>query len=138
MKNSVRFDTRIQLRNCDLSQGIGYCPEFPHTPLQSIHIPSPLLPTGPAASGSHCMACSFLFCFILFLFLLFIYLCIQQVLISYQFYTHQCIHVNPNRPIQHTTIPTPLQLSPLGVHAFVLYICVSISALKTGSSVPFF
>ena len=29
-------------------------------------------------------------------------------------------------------------LSPLGVHTFVLYICVSISALQTGSSVPFF
>ena len=33
-------------------------------------------------------------------------------------------------------IPPPL--SPLGVHMFVLYICVSISALQTGSSVPFF
>ena len=28
--------------------------------------------------------------------------------------------------------------SPLGVHMFVLYICVSISALQTSSSVPFF
>ena len=45
-------------------------------------------------------------------------------LISHQFYTHHCIHVNPNRPIQHTTIPTPPQFSPLGVHTFVLYICV--------------
>ena len=63
---------------------------------------------------------------------------ILQVLIRHQFYTHQCIHVNPNRPIQHTTIPTPLQFSPLGVHMFVLYICVSTSALQTGSSVPFF
>ena len=34
--------------------------------------------------------------------------------------------------------PPPLPLSPLGVHTFVLYICVSISALQTGSSVPFF
>ena len=33
--------------------------------------------------------------------------------------------------------PTP-PLFPLGVHTFVLYICVSISALQTGSSVPFF
>ena len=62
----------------------------------------------------------------------FIYYFIQQVLISHQFYTHQCIHVNPNQPIHHTTIPTPLRLSPLGVHTFVLYICVSISALQTG------
>ena len=34
--------------------------------------------------------------------------------------------------------PPPPPLSPLGVHTFVLYICVSISALQTGSSVPFF
>ena len=34
--------------------------------------------------------------------------------------------------------PPPLPLSPLGVHTFVLYICVSISALQRGSSVPFF
>ena len=28
-------------------------------------------------------------------------------LISHPFYTHQGIHVNPNLPIHHTTIPTP-------------------------------
>ena len=59
-------------------------------------------------------------------------------LISHQFYTHHCIHVNPNRPIQHITIPTPPQFSPHGVHTFVLYICVSTSALQPSSSVPFF
>ena len=79
----------------------------------------------------------------LFFFLIFefysIYFFIQQVLISHQFYTHQCIHVNPNHPIHHTTtIPTPPRLSPLGVHTFVLCNCVSTSALQTGSSVPFF
>ena len=37
-----------------------------------------------------------------------------------------------------TPPPPPPPLSPLGVHTFVLYICVSISALQTGSSVPFF
>ena len=63
---------------------------------------------------------------------------IQQVLISYQFYTHQCIHVNPNCLIHHTTTTTPPPLSPFGVHTLVLYICVSISALQTSSSVPFF
>ena len=57
---------------------------------------------------------------------------------SYQFYTHHFIHVNPSRPVQHTTIPTPPQFSPLGVHTFVLCICVSTSALQPGSSVPFF
>ena len=78
----------------------------------------------------------FFFSFFLIFEFYFIYFFIQQVLISHQYYTHQCIHVNPNRPIQHTTIPTPPWLSPLGVHTFVLYICVSISALQTGSSVP--
>ena len=68
----------------------------------------------------------------------FILFFIQQVLISHQFYTHQCTHVNPNLPIHHTTTTTPLPLSPLGVHTFVLHICVSISALQIGSSVPFF
>ena len=68
----------------------------------------------------------------------YIYFFIQQVLISHPFYIHQCIHVNPSLPIHHTTAPTPPLLSPLGVHTFVLYICVSISALQTGSSVPFF
>ena len=57
---------------------------------------------------------------------------------SHPFYTHQCIHVSRNCPIHHTTIPTPLLLSPLRVHTFVLYICVSISVLQTSSSVPFF
>ena len=49
----------------------------------------------------------FLFYFILFYFI-FLFVCffILQVLIRHQFYTHQCIHVNPNCPIQHTTIPT--------------------------------
>ena len=35
-------------------------------------------------------------------------------------------------------IPTSSQFSPLGVHMTILYICVSTSALQTGSSVPFF
>ena len=35
---------------------------------------------------------------------------------------------------QFSTPPPP----PFGVHTFVLYICVSISALQTSSSVPFF
>ena len=68
-------------------------------------------------------------------YILFIFF-IQQVLISHPFYTHQCIHVNPNFP-NHPTTTTP-PLSPLGVRTFVLYNCVSISALQTGSSVPFF
>ena len=73
-----------------------------------------------------------------FFFWVLFYFFILQVLISHQFYTHQCIHVNPNLPIHHTTTPSPPWLSPLDVHMFVLYICVSISALQTGSSVPFF
>ena len=114
------------------------------------------VPSGASRGGSisslplgsrhclHSLACGpFLhFLFISLFFLIFkfyfIYFFIQQVLISHQFYTHQCIHVNPNHPIHHTTIPTLPRLSPLGVHTFVLYICVSTSALQTGSSVPFF
>ena len=34
--------------------------------------------------------------------------------------------------------PLPPPLSALGDHTVVLYVCVSISALQTGSSVPFF
>ena len=64
-----------------------------------------------------------------------VYLFYFYFFISYLFYTYQYIHVNPNLPIHHTT---PTLLSPLGVHTFVLYICVSISALQTGSPVPFF
>ena len=37
---------------------------------------------------------------------------IQQVLISYLFYTYQCIYVNPNRPIHHTTTITPVTFPP--------------------------
>ena len=73
----------------------------------------------------------------LFYILFYLFIFIQQVLISYLFYTYQCIHVNPKLPI-HPTTTTHHPLSPLGVHTFVLYICVSISALQTGSSVPFF
>ena len=57
---------------------------------------------------------------------------LQQVLISSLFCTYSCIHVNPNLPIH------PAPFSPLSVHMFVLYVCVSISALQIGSSVPFF
>ena len=42
----------------------------------------------------------------------FIYFFIQQVLISHPFYTHQCIHVNPNLAIHHTT-PTRWCFPPL-------------------------
>ena len=36
---------------------------------------------------------------------LFIYLFIQQVLISYLFYTYYCICVNPNLPVHPTITP---------------------------------
>ena len=52
--------------------------------------------------------------FFLFLnFWILFYFFIQQVLISHQFCTHQCIHVNPNRPIHHTTTPPPSRFPPL-------------------------
>ena len=44
----------------------------------------------------------------------FIYFFTHKVLISHLFYTHQCIHVNPNRPIHHTTTTTtPHRFPPL-------------------------
>ena len=50
------------------------------------------------------------------------------------------IHINVHMSIPISQFipppPAPLPLSPLSVHTFVLYICVSISALQTGSSVP--
>ena len=67
----------------------------------------------------------FWFCFLIFF------------LISHPFYTHQCIHVNPNLPIHHTTTSTPLRFPHLVSIRFFLYFCVSVSALQTGSSVPF-
>ena len=74
----------------------------------------------------------------------------QQVVISYYFnffiqrfllvihFVH--ISVYMSIPISQFITPPPLppSLSPLGVHTFLLYICVSISALQTSSSVPFF
>ena len=68
--------------------------------------------------------------FILFIFLYTFFLVILLIHIS----------VYMSIPISQfiTPPPPPPPLSPLGVHTFVLYICVSISALQTGSSVPFF
>ena len=74
----------------------------------------------------------------LFLNFILLYFLIQQVRISHPFYSHQCIHVNPNLPIHHTTTTTPHHFPPLGVHMIALYICVPTSALQTDSSVPFF
>ena len=72
--------------------------------------------------------------FIVFFNVLFIYL---FFLISHQFYTHQCIHINPNIPIPHTTTTTLRHFPPLVSIRFFLCFSVSISALLTGSSVPF-
>ena len=48
-----------------------------------------------------------------------IYFFIQQVLISYPFYTYSCIHVNRNIPIHHTTTPAPHTT----FHPWCPYIC---------------
>ena len=53
--------------------------------------------------------CHFFFLIFKFYFIFFI----QQVLVSHQFYTHQCINVNHIRPVHHTTIPTPCGFPPL-------------------------
>ena len=56
--------------------------------------------------------CYFLFIY-LFIFEFLIYFFLQQVLISHPFYTHQCIHVNPNCPIHHTPTPNPHCFPPM-------------------------
>ena len=58
--------------------------------------------------------------FYLFLFFLnFILYFIQQFLISYPFYTYECIHVNTNRPIHPTTTSTPRRIPSLvSIHLF--------------------
>ena len=78
----------------------------------------------------------FYYFFEFFNFILFIFLYSRFLLVIY--FIH--ISVYTSIPISQsiTLPPQPLPLSPLGVHTFVLYICVSISALQTGSSVPFF
>ena len=49
------------------------------------------------------------------------------------------ISVYMSIPISQFITPPPLPPAfPFGVHTFVLYICVSISVLETGSSVPSF
>ena len=55
-----------------------------------------------------------------------------QVLISYLIYRQyqQCIYVDPNLSI----LPTPP--FPLVIHKFILYVCISFSALQMRSSIP--
>ena len=75
--------------------------------------------------------CSFFFC------ILFIFLYSKFLLVIY--FIHVGVYMSI--PISQFIPPPPppaTPLSPLGVHTFVLYICVSISALQTSSSVPFF
>ena len=59
---------------------------------------------------------------------------IQQVHISYLFYPQdqQYMYVNPSLPVH------PASPFPLGIHKFILYLCVSISALQIRSSIAFF
>ena len=56
---------------------------------------------------------------------------LSLVLLSYLFYTYY-IFVNPNLPIH------PLSPSSYDIHKFILYICVSVSALHIRLSTPFF
>ena len=88
-----------------------------------------------------CFLCFLRFCFVLFFeylnFILFIFLYSRFLLVIY--FIH--ISVYMSIPISQFIPPPPAPhpaTYPLGVHTFVLYICVSTSALHTGSSVPFF
>ena len=55
----------------------------------------------------------------------FIYFFIEQVIISHPFYTHQCIHVNPNLPIHHTTTPTPCRFPPWCRYICSVHLCLN-------------
>ena len=74
--------------------------------------------------------------FSLFSFYLFIFLYNRFLLSILYILMYICQSQSPNSS-HHNHCPPP-QLSPFCVHTFVLYICVSISALQTCSSVPFF
>ena len=64
------------------------------------------------------------FFFLIFEFNL-IYFFIQQVLISYQFYTYCCIYVNPNLPIHPTTTtPPPSTFPPWCPYVCSLHLCL--------------
>ena len=58
---------------------------------------------------------------------------IEQILVSYLLYIWQCIYAKPYLPIHPNLFPFPL-----GVHRFVLYVCVSIPILQISSAIPFF
>ena len=68
-----------------------------------------------------------------FLFFFLIYFFNQSSILYTSLYT--CQSQSPNLSHNHSHNPATF---PLSVHMFVLNICVSISALQTGSSVPFF
>ena len=49
---------------------------------------------------------------------------LQQVLISYLFYTQQCIYVNPNLPIHHTPLfPTSVSICLLSTSMSLFLLC---------------
>ena len=80
----------------------------------------------------------FIFIFIFFEFLNFIlfyfYTAGSYQLSILYILAYKCQSQSPNASHHHP----PCHFVPLGVHTFVLYICVSISTLQTSSSVPFF
>ena len=51
------------------------------------------------------------------------------------YFTHSINSIYTWIPVFSSSFPPPL---PLGIHIFVFYVCVSISALQIGSSIPFF
>ena len=73
---------------------------------------------------------------IIFLKFSFIYFLYSRFLLVIYF-IHISVYMSNPIPQFNPPPPPPCHFLP-GVHTFVLYICVSISALQTGSSVPFF
>ena len=108
---------------------------FPPFPLSQRHLFSTLL-ADCILDLSPLSLNNFFFCFEFLNFILLIFLYSRFLLVIY--YIHISVYMSV--PISQFIPPPPTSspLSPLGVHMFVLYIGVSISALQTGSSVPFF
>ena len=95
-------------------------------------------PAGLVPTPSTCSAISlFLFFFLIFKFY-FIYFLYSRFSLVINF-IHISVYMSiPITQFSTSPSPHPLRFSRLGVHTFVLYICVSTSALQTSSPVSFF
>ena len=97
-------------------------------------------PENPSiVSASPSIGVLLLFCISFYFFWIFeFYLFLYSRFLSVIHFIHISVYTSISISQFITPPPPPPAASPLSVHTFVLYICVSISALQTSSSVPFF